>query len=76
MCDQCQNFHNMNIQQYHPNLQKQWQQQITAYVGHIDHANHVDHVPITENFIEWDDPYKEIGFWKIIDFLRDFKLTK
>jgi hypothetical protein len=33
-------------------------------------------INVVENFIEWDDPYKFFSFWNIIDFLRNFKLTK
>lgn len=33
-------------------------------------------VNVVEGFIEWDDPYKFFSFWNIIDFLRNFKLTK
>ena len=31
---------------------------------------------IVEGYIEWDDPYKWISFSGILDFLRNFKLTK
>lgn len=33
-------------------------------------------IDVIETFIDWDDPYKNIKFWTIIDFLRNFKLTK
>lgn len=42
--------------------------------------NYISNVPIKpliiEPFIEWDDPYAIFSPWNIIDFLRNFKLTK
>ncbi len=58
----------LQIQGYHPHLQKQWEKQIQAYK--INNKKQI------ETFIDWDDPYKNFRFWTIIDFLREFKLTK
>lgn len=54
-----------NWKQFHPIRQTQYKQQITAYK--LDNK---------ETFIDWDDPYKNLRPWKIIDFLRNFELTK
>lgn len=64
--------------QYHPNLRHMWEQQITTYKPNQDNINLTtkDNAIIYENFIEWDDPYRFIRPWTIIDFLRNFKLTK
>jgi hypothetical protein len=72
MCDQLQK-NNIDIKQYHPSLQLMWKQQISVYsCSQNEDPNQKQY----ESFIDWDDPYQNIRFWKIIDFLRDFKLTK
>jgi hypothetical protein len=67
MCDDQKSF---NMKQYHPVLQEAWNRQLTAYVPLVQQ------VIINEEFIDWDDPYRNIRFWTIVDFLRGFKLTK
>ena len=57
-----------NFYSYHPVLRDKWEKQITAYLPEQNFTE--------EYFIDWDDPYKNIRPWKIIDFLREFKLTK
>ncbi len=72
---------NLNIQQYsylkqfHPILRKSWNYQITAYLPPIkSQQNNINkHI---ETFVDWDDPYRNIKIWTLIDFLREFKLTK
>jgi len=79
MCDNYRNTDTADWRQYHPSLQQTWNQQITAYAP-IDQKVHQGQIyqqnPVKEEFIDWDDPYKNIRFWTIIDFLRGFKLTK
>ena len=66
-----------NISQYHPLLQNHWKNQMTGYLPYSsNHENPYIYHNQRENFIDWDDPYKNIRPWKIIDFLREFKLTK
>lgn len=63
-----QTYSIISSEHYHPFLRKQWTHQIKSYEIN-SRENH-------ENFIDWDDPYKNIRLWTIIDFLREFKLTK
>lgn len=73
-----------NVQQFHPISQKKWHLCLTKYSmkikdREIDHQRHRHRNIISslqENYANWDNPYANIGFWPIIDFLRDFKLTK
>ena len=72
----------LSIKQYHPSLQLMWKQQITAYIDGKHRKTCSFTQPKTmrwvseEKFIDWDDPYRDIRFWKIIDFLRNAQLTK
>ena len=65
-------YHNHNQQidfnSYHPLLRDRWKKQMTVYLPNQDFNG--------ENFIDWDDPYKNIRPGRILDFLREFKLTK
>lgn len=49
------------------------QSNLSGYHKQIAGAPINDHI---ETFIDWDDPYANFRFWTIIDFLRNFKLTK
>ena len=68
--------------QYHPSLKKSLEKQLNMYKPLPAQSNLIDtninkqNQSNKENFIDWDDPYKNIRFWTIIDFLREFKLTK
>jgi len=76
MCDyHKKETHQLNMQQFHPSLQHQWNQQLTAYAPYDDQKQKKQR-STTEEFIDWDDPYRNIRFWKIVDFFREFKLTK
>ena len=63
----------LNIKQFHPFLQDNWNKQITAYKP-INSQPYQQ--TVNEEFIDWDDPYRNIRFWTIVDFFREFKLTK
>ncbi len=59
------------IRQYHPVLQSQWKQQITAY-----QTNPPMNPDQFQEGFAWEDPYRYFRFWTIVDFLRDFSLTR
>lgn len=64
-------YHNqqkIDFNSYHPILKNKWEKQIIMYLPN-QNSNE-------ENFINWDDPYQNIRPGKILDFLREFKLTK
>ena len=80
MCDNHRLGENkLNTRQFHPILQRSFNKQMTAYVPvnqHVQRFHGCGQTPINEEFIDWDDPYKNIRFWTFVDFLRGFKLTK
>jgi hypothetical protein len=62
------NSNSLKYNQYHPSLRNKWESQLKSYSVKND--------ALIENYINWDDPYKNIRFTSIIDFLRGFPLTK
>ncbi len=81
------------MNQYHPNLQRQFQQQLKAYVPLVESFagwGNVQSVSAQVKKIKdesdtktkmnqpvvWDDPYKNIQFWPVVDFLRNSTLTR
>jgi hypothetical protein len=60
------------IGQYHPILQSRWKKQVSAYQMP---TQQLQTEKLNEGF-EWEDPYRYFRFWTIVDFLRDFSLTR
>ena len=77
-------------ERHHPELQRQWNNQMSAYrsqgasrevrevrdVSDVSDVREVSALHGDQTGGKWEDPFKDIRFWKIVDFFREFELTK
>lgn len=63
---------------HHPELQLQWKQQIQSYgvVSQVPTTQSNQNQHVNQMGGKWKDPFENLGFWKIVDFFREFEWTR